>query len=136
MRAKLFVVLESVFLGLGALILIPSANPKPAANVTSASQTVAKTSRLPPNTATRSPWRSGNAPPAGMEKTSMASRPPTAKPMTCMARPPPTDSALRFNRSGREHQNHRSQIVRINDRGPYVEGRELDVSYQGETARF
>jgi rare lipoprotein A len=26
-------------------------------------------------------------------------------------------------------QNHRSQIVRINDRGPYVEGRELDVSY-------
>ena len=27
-------------------------------------------------------------------------------------------------------RNHRSQIVRINDRGPYVEGRELDVSYQ------
>jgi len=26
-------------------------------------------------------------------------------------------------------RNHRSQIVRINDRGPYVEGRELDVSY-------
>ena len=26
-------------------------------------------------------------------------------------------------------KNHRSQIVRINDRGPYVEGRELDVSY-------
>lgn len=25
--------------------------------------------------------------------------------------------------------NHRSEIVRINDRGPYVEGRELDVSY-------
>ena len=27
-------------------------------------------------------------------------------------------------------RNHRSQVVRINDRGPYVEGRELDVSYQ------
>ncbi len=27
-------------------------------------------------------------------------------------------------------RNHRSQIVRINDRGPYVEGRELDVSYE------
>ncbi len=26
-------------------------------------------------------------------------------------------------------RNHRSQIVRINDRGPYVGGRELDVSY-------
>jgi rare lipoprotein A len=27
-------------------------------------------------------------------------------------------------------RNHRSQIVRINDRGPYIEGRELDVSYE------
>jgi len=27
-------------------------------------------------------------------------------------------------------RNHRSQVVRINDRGPYIEGRELDVSYQ------
>jgi rare lipoprotein A len=25
---------------------------------------------------------------------------------------------------------HRSLVVRINDRGPYVEGRELDVSYE------
>lgn len=25
---------------------------------------------------------------------------------------------------------HRSEIVRINDRGPYVDGRELDVSYE------
>jgi rare lipoprotein A len=27
-------------------------------------------------------------------------------------------------------RNYRSQVVRINDRGPYVEGRELDVSYE------
>jgi rare lipoprotein A len=27
-------------------------------------------------------------------------------------------------------KNHRSQVVRINDRGPHVEGRELDVSYE------
>ena len=27
-------------------------------------------------------------------------------------------------------RNHRSTVVRINDRGPYVEGRELDVSYE------
>jgi rare lipoprotein A len=27
-------------------------------------------------------------------------------------------------------KNHRSTVVRINDRGPYVEGRELDVSYE------
>ena len=27
-------------------------------------------------------------------------------------------------------RNHRSQVVRINDRGPYEEGREMDVSYE------
>jgi rare lipoprotein A (peptidoglycan hydrolase) len=27
-------------------------------------------------------------------------------------------------------RNHRSQVVRINDRGPYQEGREMDVSYE------
>ena len=27
-------------------------------------------------------------------------------------------------------KNHRSEVVRINDRGPYVKGRELDVSYE------
>jgi len=27
-------------------------------------------------------------------------------------------------------RNHRSEVVRINDRGPYIEGRELDVSYE------
>ena len=27
-------------------------------------------------------------------------------------------------------RNHRSEVVRINDRGPYVGGRELDVSYE------
>jgi rare lipoprotein A len=27
-------------------------------------------------------------------------------------------------------KNHRSVIVRINDRGPYVDGRDLDVSYE------
>jgi rare lipoprotein A len=26
-------------------------------------------------------------------------------------------------------RNHRSEVVRINDRGPYIQGRELDVSY-------
>jgi len=27
-------------------------------------------------------------------------------------------------------RNHRSQVVRINDRGPYIGGRDLDVSYE------
>jgi rare lipoprotein A len=30
-------------------------------------------------------------------------------------------------------RNGRSAVVRINDRGPFVEGRELDVSYQAAT---
>jgi len=38
----------------------------------------------------------------------------------------PLGSIVRVTNS----KNHRSQIVRINDRGPYVNGRELDVSYQ------
>ena len=27
-------------------------------------------------------------------------------------------------------RNHRSEVVRINGRGPFIEGRELDVSYE------
>ena len=38
MRAKIFVVLESVFLGLGMLILTPSANPTAAGAASSPSQ--------------------------------------------------------------------------------------------------
>ncbi len=39
MRAKIFVVLESVFLGLGMLILTPSANPTVVGKGSSPSQT-------------------------------------------------------------------------------------------------
>jgi rare lipoprotein A len=38
----------------------------------------------------------------------------------------PLGSIVRVVNTG----NQRSQVVRINDRGPYVEGRELDVSYE------
>ena len=38
----------------------------------------------------------------------------------------PLGSIVRVTNS----KNHRSQIVRINDRGPYVDGRGLDVSYE------
>lgn len=128
MRAKLFVVLESVFLGLGALILTPSANPKPSAKVSSPSQTVAETS---------SAYKHHQKPLAVWECTTSwygedFDGQQTANGETydmyaeTAAHPTlPLGSIVRVVNT----QNHRSQIVRINDRGPYVEGRELDVSY-------
>ena len=134
MRAKMFVVLESVFLGLGVLTLVPSANP--AASVRASS-----------------PVQQGPTTLSGLGSTSHASgqiRPlaawdcttswygedfdgqPTANGETydmyaeTAAHPTlPLGSIVRVVNP----RNHRSQVVRINDRGPYVQGRELDVSY-------
>ncbi|HXW62589.1 MAG TPA: septal ring lytic transglycosylase RlpA family protein [Candidatus Acidoferrales bacterium] len=134
MRAKMFVVLESVFLGLGVLTLVPSANP--AASVRASS-----------------PVQQGPTTLSGSGSTSHASgqiRPlaawdcttswygedfdgqPTANGETydmyaeTAAHPTlPLGSIVRVVNP----RNHRSQVVRINDRGPYVQGRELDVSY-------
>lgn len=129
MRAKLFIVLESVFLGLGALILTPSANPKPAAKVSSVSQTVPQ--------ASESSYHGRQKPLAVWECTTSwygedFDGQQTADGETydmyadTAAHPTlPLGSIVRVVNT----QNHRSQIVRINDRGPYVEGRELDVSY-------
>jgi rare lipoprotein A (peptidoglycan hydrolase) len=135
MRAKLFVVLEAVFLALGLLFLTPSINPTPNAMTSSTSQA---------NTVTGSP---AAQPPAAGKK---GAQPiavweclsswygedfdglPTATGETydmygdTAAHPTlPLGSIVRVTNT----RNHRSQIVRINDRGPYVEGRELDVSY-------
>lgn len=131
MRAKLFVVLESVFLGLGALVLAPSANPKPAASLSSAPQTVAQTSQ------SNASYHGRQKPLAVWECTTSwygedFDGQQTADGETydmyaeTAAHPTlPLGSIVRVVNT----QNHRSQIVRINDRGPYVEGRELDVSY-------
>ncbi len=135
MKAKLLVVLESVLLGLGLLILTPSINPNP----------TAKTSAAP-----LSSHISANASPATQSKKKAGPQPlavwdcitswygedfdgqPTATGETydmyadTAAHPTlPLGSIVRVTNP----RNHRSQIVRINDRGPYVEGRELDVSY-------
>jgi len=131
MRAKLFVVLESVFLGLGALILTPSANPKPAANVNSSTQTT-------PQLSESSASYHGHQKPLAIWECTTSwygedfDGQQTADGETydmyadTAAHPTlPLGSIVRVVNT----QNHRSQIVRINDRGPYVEGRELDVSY-------
>jgi len=132
MKAKTFVVLESVFLGLGLLAFTPSVNPT----------TPGKPSNPPQASAYLQQALSGKAngpkplavwecttswygedfdgqPTANGEKYDMYAE--TAAHPTL-----PLGSIVRVVNP----RNHRSQIVRINDRGPYVEGRELDVSYE------
>jgi len=134
MRAKIFVVLESVFLGLGMLILTPSANPTTVGKASSPSQTA--TSSIPTPTSKSNP-SSQPKPLATWECTTSwygedFDGQQTANGETydmyaeTAAHPTlPLGSIVRVVNT----RNHRSEVVRINDRGPYIEGRELDVSY-------
>jgi rare lipoprotein A (peptidoglycan hydrolase) len=134
MRAKLFVIMQSAFLGMGLLVLVPTVNPtasgKPSdASSTSSQRTFTSSSKL--NSSARKPlavWECTSSwygddfdgqPTANGETYDMYA--------TTAAHPTlPLGSIVRVVNP----RNHRSQIVRINDRGPYVEGRELDVSYE------
>jgi len=134
MRAKLFVIMQSAFLGMGLLVLVPTVNPtasgKPSDPSSAPSQhTFASSSKL--NASARKPlavWECTSSwygddfdgqPTANGETYDMYA--------TTAAHPTlPLGSIVRVVNP----RNHRSQIVRINDRGPYVEGRELDVSYE------
>ena len=137
MRAKLFVVLESVFLGLGMLVLTPSMNPTSSVGKvssplqTSASQHSSSPASLSDSKGTQpkplAVWECTTSwygedfdgqPTANGEIYDMYAA--TAAHQTL-----PLGSIVRVVNP----RNHRSQIVRINDRGPYVGGRELDVSY-------
>jgi|SRR5579863_9463797 rare lipoprotein A (peptidoglycan hydrolase) len=134
MRAKIFVVLESVFLGLGMLILTPSANPTAAGKASNPSPTIPahlSTSNATSNDGQRKPlatwecttsWYGGDfdgQPTANGETYDMYGETAAHKSL-------PLGSIVRVVNT----KNHRSQVVRINDRGPYVGGRELDVSYE------
>ncbi|HYL67982.1 MAG TPA: septal ring lytic transglycosylase RlpA family protein [Candidatus Limnocylindria bacterium] len=138
MKIKPFVVLQSVFLGLGLLVLTPTVNPTSAG----------KPSNPPPPAATlvaTSPALKQNPNPSDQRKplavweckTSWYGEDfdgqPTANGETydmyaiTAAHPTlPLGSVVRVVNT----RNNRSQVVRINDRGPYVVGRELDVSYE------
>ncbi len=139
MKAKVFVILQSVFLGLGLLVLTPSMNPT-----------------VSPSTGrTGSPLQAD----AGMEVTPRVvsdkndGQPKPLAVWTCTTswygedfdgKQTANGETYDMNADTAAHptlplgsivrvvntRNHRSQIVRINDRGPYVEGRELDVSYE------
>jgi rare lipoprotein A (peptidoglycan hydrolase) len=135
MKAKIFVIVETVFLGLGMLILTPSANPKAASRASSPDQPASSlairshdnynTSRQPKPLAVwecTTSWYGEDfdgLPTATGETYDMYGQ--TAAHPTL-----PLGSIVRVVNP----RNHRSQVVRINDRGPYIEGRELDVSYE------
>ena len=134
MKAKLFVALQTVFLGLGMLVFIPTANP---------TATGKPGSPLPSNVENYSPSTTklaeGQTKPLAVWECTTSwygddfDGQPTANGETydmyadTAAHPTlPLGSIVRVVNI----RNHRSQVVRINDRGPYIEGRELDVSYE------
>jgi rare lipoprotein A (peptidoglycan hydrolase) len=134
MRAKLFVVLESVFLGLGLLAFTPSVNPtaigKPSnplqrsAAQNSSSHKTTVNAQLKPLAVWEctTSWY-------GQDFDGLTTANGETYDMYAETAAHPTlplGSIVRVVNT----RNHRSQIVRINDRGPYVEGRELDVSYE------
>jgi rare lipoprotein A (peptidoglycan hydrolase) len=128
MTTKAFVLLETALIGLGMLIFSPSANP-----------TVGATTAKTPNAEYASVTKGNHQlrPIAAWECTTSwygedFDGQPTANGETydmyaqTAAHPTlPLGSIVRVVNP----KNHRSEIVRINDRGPYIEGRELDVSY-------
>ena len=136
MRAKAFVVLESVFLGAALLVLTPSVNPKVSGDNTHPTATSLQNSLVPSVSQLShsrklkplaiwectSSWYGGDfdgQPTATGEAYDMYGA--TAAHPTL-----PLGSLVLVTNT----KNHRSEVVRINDRGPYVEGRELDVSYE------
>lgn len=137
MRDKLSVVLASVFLGLGLLVFTPAVNPTTAGRMSDPPQpTSSQSTTLHPQL--KSEVNGQPRPLAVWECTSSwygedFDGQPTATGetydmyATTAAHPTlPLGSIVRVVNT----RNHRSQVVRINDRGPYTEGRELDVSYE------
>ena len=137
MKVRSHVAFASVFLGLGMLVFTPMANPT----------ATVKISDPPQTSAAQSPMYS----PSPAKESSNQRKPlavwdcisswygddfegqPTAtgeiydmNGLTAAHPTLPLGSIVRVTNT----RNHRSTVVRINDRGPYVEGRELDVSYE------
>ena len=138
MRVKLFVVLESVFLGLGLLVMPPTVNPTIAGGTSNPPQmgSMPQATRLPAQPISN---RSSKTRPLAVWDctSSWYGEPFDGQPtatgeiydmyaITAAHPTLPLGSIVRVVNP----RNHRSLVVRINDRGPYVEGRGLDVSYE------
>jgi rare lipoprotein A (peptidoglycan hydrolase) len=138
MREKILIGLQSVFLGLGLLVLTPAVNPTAVGSTSNPAQVETSLQNSFGNAAATSPSKHGPKPLAIWQCiTSWYGEDFDGQPTangetynmygTTAAHPTlPLGSIVRVVNT----RNHRSQIVRINDRGPYVEGRELDVSYE------
>jgi rare lipoprotein A len=136
MRAKAFVVLESLFLGFGLLVLTPSVNPtvSGSASTQHPSATSLQNSPLPSTSSsshTAQPLAIWECTTSWYGEDFDGQPTATGEPYdmyaTTAAHPTlPLGSIVRVVNP----RNQRSQVVRINDRGPYIEGRELDVSYE------
>ncbi|HTV59980.1 MAG TPA: septal ring lytic transglycosylase RlpA family protein [Verrucomicrobiae bacterium] len=137
MKAKSFLVFASVFLGTGMLVFTPSVNPSALGKTGDPSQSPDMQTSIysPPAESNNhnqpkplavwdciSSWYGGDfdgQPTADGETYDMNA-------LTAAHPTLPLGSIVRVT----NRRNHRSTVVRINDRGPYVEGRELDVSYE------
>src|SRR5271155_5582320 len=134
MQVRKFMCLESVFLALGLLILTPAANPIAASKTSDPFQpTALQASKHSSINAPAQPkplavWQCTSSwygedfdglPTATGENYDMYAA--TAAHPTL-----PLGSIVRVVNP----RNHRSEVVRINDRGPFVGGSELDVSYE------
>src|ERR1700749_2434730 len=140
MKARIFMLLQAVFLGLGLLVLTPTMNPAvpSSAKPSSPATTDANVTSQPANQNGKHSATEGPKPLAVWECTTSwygedFDGKQTANGETYDMNPdPPAPPTLPLGSIVRvvNTRNHRSQVVRINDRGPYVEGRELDVSYE------
>jgi rare lipoprotein A (peptidoglycan hydrolase) len=136
MKAKLFLTLQTVFLGLGMLVLIPTANPtatgKPGSPLQSDLQNDSPSTNKAKSTAGQlkplAVWECTTSWYGDDFDGQQTANGETYDMYADTAAHPtlPLGSIVRVVNM----RNHRSQVVRINDRGPYIEGRELDVSYE------
>src|SRR5271167_1473726 len=143
MKARYFMLLQAVLLGLGSLVLIPSMNPAtPESAVRTGGPEQLNTGADVTSQAASSSSQhdaSGQPKPLAVWECTTSwygedfDGQETANGeiydmyAATAAHPTlPLGSIVRVVNP----RNHRSQIVRINDRGPYVGGRELDVSYE------
>jgi rare lipoprotein A (peptidoglycan hydrolase) len=145
MRAKILFGLQSVFLGLGLLVLTPSVNPTTLGSASNPSQPLEMSLQdsikfpVPAAPATSSSHKRAVKQPLAVwqcltgwygedfdGKSTANGETYDMYGITAAHPTLPLGSVVRVVNMS----NHRSQVVRINDRGPYVQGRELDVSYE------
>jgi rare lipoprotein A (RlpA)-like double-psi beta-barrel protein len=124
MRRRKFVIVESVFMALSLFAFVPSGSPRtPEPRYFPSAESLAYTTRKPIKIwECSASWYGkdfdGRFTATGEIYDMYAAT--AAHPSL------PLGSIIRVVNT----RTHRSQVVRINDRGPYVEGRGLDVSYE------